>query len=144
VPPELVAVINGALTKDPERRFGSAAAMAFMLAEVLKLAPPGADPQLALGQAVAGVRQRMGVKRNPSDADHLPTWKWQGAPATPAASNAAATSPAKVLAEKGKFETGPAPGSFVGHEAESVDVDLEFSKPDLTVEPVTLTPKPKK
>jgi serine/threonine protein kinase len=146
VPPELIAIVNGALTKEPERRFGSASAMAYMLADVLKLAPPGLDPQLALGQAVASVRQRMGVKRNPTDADHLPTWKWQGAPHAPQASNAAATSPARVLAEKGRVETGPAPGSgdFVGNDAESVDVDLEFSKPDLTVEPLTLTPKPKK
>jgi len=46
-----------------------------------------------------------------------------------------------VLAEKGRVEAAPA-GSLVGHEAEAVDI--EFSKPDLTVEPVTLTPKPKK
>ena len=142
VPPELVAVINGALTKEPDRRFGSAQTMAFMLAEVLKLAPPGPDPQLALGQAVAGVRQRMGVRRNPPahNSDNVPTWKWQ-TPPPPGVSHGAATSPAKVLAEKGRVEAAPA-GSLVGHEAESVDI--EFSKPDLTVEPVTLTPKPKK
>jgi serine/threonine protein kinase len=141
VPAELIGVINGALTKEPDRRFGSAHAMAFMLSEVLKLAPPGADPTQALGHAVANARQRMGVKRNPVDGDHLPTWKWQ-AQQPPAPSNAAATSPAKVLAAQGKVEIAT-PGSFVGHEAESVDI--EFSKPDLTVDPVPLTtPKPKK
>jgi serine/threonine-protein kinase len=138
VPQELIAVINGALTKEPDRRFGSASAMAFMLSEVLKLAPPGADPAGALGQAVVTARQRLGVKRNPLDGDHVPTWKWQGSPATPPVSHASATSPAKILSEKGKVETA---GGLVGHEAEAVDIDLEFSKPDLTVEPVPLTPK---
>jgi serine/threonine-protein kinase len=151
VPPALVAVINGALTKDPERRFGSAAAVAFMLAEVLKLAPPGVDPQAALGTAVADVRARLGVRRNPLDADHVPTWKWQAPPPAgphlPAAVAAGtepgpegtrgpgegAVSPARALAERGVVET----TTTVDHEAEAVDI--EFSKPDLTVEPLPLT-----
>lgn len=142
VPAELVAIINGALAKEPDRRFGSAQAMAMMLAEVLKLAPAGADPQLALGQAVATARQRMGVRRNPAahNSDNVPTWKWQ-TPPVPGAAPTSAPSPAKVLAEKGRVEAAPA-GSLVGHEAEAVDI--EFSKPDLTVEPLPLTPKPKK
>ncbi len=144
VPDELLAVINGALTKEPDRRFGSAASMAFMLSEVLKLAPPGADPQAALGGAVVAVRNRLGVKRNPLDADHVPTWKWQ-APPPPGASAAAAVSPAKALAERGKVETSAHDSALVASHAEAVDVDLEFSKPDLTVEPLPLTtPKPKR
>jgi serine/threonine-protein kinase len=143
VPDELLAVINGALTKEPDRRFGSAAAMAYMLAEVLKLAPPGADPQAALGGAVVAVRQRLGVTRNPLDADHVPTWKWQ-APPPPAAAAAAATSPARVLAG-GKVETSAHDSGLVASHADAVDVDPEFAKPDLTVEPLPLTtPKPKR
>jgi eukaryotic-like serine/threonine-protein kinase len=116
VPQELVAVVNSALAKSPDARFGSASAFAFMLAEVLKLAPPGADPNTGLGTAVADVRQRLGVKRNPMDADHVPTWKWQAPPPPGPASTA------KVLSEKADDS-----------------VDIEFSKPDLTVEPLPLT-----
>lgn len=124
VPEELVAVVTSALAKSPDARFGSASAMAFMLSEVLKLAPPGQDPTAALGAAVADVRARLGVRRNPVDADHVPTWRWQAPPV-------------KSLADAGKVETAGAPGDD--------SVDIEFSKPDLTVEPLPLTtPKPKR
>lgn len=113
IPEDLIMVINGALAKDPESRFGSASAMVYMLSEVMRQAPPGADPQTSLGAAVAAIRQQMGVKRNPlTDADHVPTWKWQ-APA------------------------GAAEPSTDG------SIDIEFSKPDLTVEPLPLD-KPKR
>ncbi len=133
VPDELIAVIDGALAKEPDRRFGSAAAMIFMLAEVLKLAPPDADPQAGLGAAVAAVRQRLGVNRNPLDSDHVATWTWQAQQP----SMASPTSPAKVLAEKGRFEAAAptVPPPMEGHES----IDVEFSKPDLTVEPLPLT-----
>ena len=154
VPPELIAAISGALVREPDRRFGSAATMAFMLTEVLKLAPPGADPQVALGQAVADVRRRLGVHRNPVDGDHVPTWRWQAPPPEPAG-------PARTLAGAGKVETAPpaggagamggagaagAAGAAGGAGAAPADteaIDIEFSKPDLTVEPLPLTPKRK-
>ncbi len=129
VPAELVAVVTSALAKSPDARFGSAAAMAFMLSEVLKLAPPGQDPSSALGSAVADARARLGVKRNPVDGDHVPTWRWQVAP----------VAPAKVLADTASVvvETMSPPTDE--------SIDIEFSKPDLTVEPVPLTtPKGRK
>ena len=50
LPSELIAIIERALAKEPAERFGSASSFAFMLGEVLRYAPPGADPQLTLAQ----------------------------------------------------------------------------------------------
>lgn len=90
LPPDLVTVIERALAKKPDDRFGSAASFAFMLGEVLREAPPGDDHQATLGAAVTDARARLGVKRNPSPlaSENIPTWRY--AQPTKAAAIAAA------------------------------------------------------
>ncbi|MBP8808436.1 MAG: serine/threonine protein kinase [Kofleriaceae bacterium] len=79
LPDELIAIIERALAKDPAHRFGSAASFAFMLGEVLRYAPPGADPQGLLGQRVAEHRAQLGQRRSSAvlNSDNVPTWTYQ-------------------------------------------------------------------
>jgi serine/threonine protein kinase len=127
LPPELIAVVNSALVREPEQRLASANTFAFMLGEVLKLAHLAGDSQAALGAAVVEARRQLGVRRNAAMmSDHVPTMKWQ----TPPVTEPARPTPRPAVA----------PASPVAHDG---SVDIEFSKADLTVEPIPLT-KPKR
>ncbi len=106
LPEELIAVIDRALTKAPDQRFGSAASFAFMLGEVLRLAPPGGDAQTTLGQAVAEARKPKAPPRPvaavPQTSEQLPTGRWGEQPkvtarTAPAPPPAAQTRPGKPL-----------------------------------------------
>ena len=144
VPDELIAVVDRALAKEPDARFGSAASFAFMLAEVLKLAPPGGDATSTLGNAVADARRELGVKRNPAsgDTDHVPTWTWT----TPSTTTTPARTPPPAVPTVGSAKTPPPPPPSrppAARPAQDESIDIEFSKPDLTVEPLPLT-RPKR
>ena len=77
VPDELIAIIERSLAKRPEDRWGSASSFAYMLGEVLRHAPPGADPQSSLGARVAEARARLGLRKNAgTPSDNLPTWTY--------------------------------------------------------------------
>ena len=84
LPSELIAIIERALAKEPADRFGSASSFAFMLGEVLRYAPPGADPQLTLAQRVAEHRARLGARRMNQviNSDNVPTWTYEKPKAT--------------------------------------------------------------
>ena len=77
VPEELVTIIERALAKKPEERFSSASSFAYLLGEILRHAPPGADPQSTLGTRVAEARARWGASRTSgTPSDNVPTWTY--------------------------------------------------------------------
>jgi len=112
VPPALGAVLDVALAPDPANRYGSAAEFASALSQVMKQAV-GVDPASALGLAVREARMRDGGKPEPAVDD--------------------GTTDAQL--PTGSF----APTVPQRRKRESVDV--EFSNPDVDVDPIPLTPK---
>ncbi len=64
VPPQLIGVLDIALSADPNNRYGSAAEFAHALSQVVKLAV-GVDPASALGTAVRELRARVMAQSAP-------------------------------------------------------------------------------
>ena len=160
LPDELVTIIERALAKKPEDRFGSASSFAYMLGEVLRHAPPGADPQSTLGARVAEARERLGLRRIAGlPSDNVPTWTYaqpaKGEATPPTATIAAPPTerPARPTAhtvQRGaskptavppKRSPDPQPG------ASTIDLDLgdvtEATAGD-SLDPIQLTPAMKK
>jgi serine/threonine protein kinase len=126
LPAELITAIDRALSKDPALRFPSARAMAFSLAEILRYAPQVTDAQQALGTNVIDARKRLGARARTVD-DSQPTQDW------------------KV---DGKRPTRPpiAPGLPPERPAPLVSdgsIDVEFSSPEIGVDPMLLTQRKK-
>lgn len=116
LPRALVEVIETALAKDPAKRYPSARTMAVALAEVLKTAQTQGDAQQLLGAAVTDARARLARRAaGPSPTDEQVTWSF-----------AIDVDPLVVTNQA------PVAGG---------SIDVEFSKPDLSVEPVPLTKK---
>lgn len=125
VPDELIAVIDHALKREPAERIATASAFATALSEVLRLAPQIGDAQAALGNAVIDVHRALTAMRQPVSVDQIPRVKAPRAvPPPPPPATAPPPHPAAPPA------AAPAPS------------ELEFSHPDLSVEPILLT-KPK-
>ncbi len=137
LPDELIAVVNGALAREPATRFGSAAAFASMLGEVLRMAPPAGDSQPDLGAAVAEARRQLGVAKPAAvlNSDHVPTQKWQAPPVSDPGRRTPRPPPLPPQSRASAAAPPPVP--------KDDSIDIEFSKPDLTVEPLPLT-KPKR
>jgi len=111
VPRELIVVIERALAKEPDHRYGSAHQMAFALAHVMRHhSNMTGDGQSALGTAVLEARKLLGI-RVPG-IDDQPTWNFD-------------LSDASTQVRTGE------------------SMQIEFSKPDVTAEPVPLD-KPKR
>jgi eukaryotic-like serine/threonine-protein kinase len=125
LPPELVAAIEKALTKDPKDRYPSARHMAFELAEILKLAEQTTDAQQALGTQVVDARRRLIARLKGLASDHQPTWNYE-------------------MDRKPTRSPVPGVSPTVGGEgaAESA-IDIEFSAPDLSADPLPLTQRKK-
>ncbi len=133
IPKKLVEVVEQSLMADPGKRLPSARTMAVALAEVLKTAASNGDAQLALGTAVTEIRLRSA--RATSGKDDQPT-----------ASFAIDVEPVTINSKPPKDDPAPArprPAHRTAETMQAVDVDLEFSKADLTVEPLELTTRKK-
>jgi serine/threonine protein kinase len=129
LPAELIAAVDRALSKDPAHRFGSARAMAFALAEILRYAPAVTDAQQALGSNVLDARKRLGARaRTVDDSQPTQDWKVDGKRPTrpPIAPGLPPERPAPV-------PPGPNDGS----------IDVEFSSPEIGVDPMLLTQRKK-
>jgi serine/threonine-protein kinase len=126
VPPELIGVIERALAKDPVHRFPAARTMAFALAEILRYAPANMDAQQALGRSVAESRQRLGARAKTVD-DAQPTWDYK-----------VDKKPTKPPVSPGlPPERAPLPGRPTD------SIDIEFSSPEIGVDPMLLTQRKK-
>jgi len=130
VPPELVAVIEKALSKNPADRHATARDMAFELAEILKGADATTDAQSALGANVVEARRRLVAKAKGLYTDHQATWADK--PAARVAAQAAEPPPPPAPA---------APGPAATTHGQSIDI--EFSAPDMNSEPVPLITRKK-
>jgi serine/threonine-protein kinase len=150
VPVELVAAIEQALKKDPNDRYASARQMAFALAEILKGATQTSDAQQLLGASVIEAKKRLAAKlpKGKVTTDTVPTWIGEmdkkvtlpprasvpgvaPRPATPPV-------PAPVVPAPSPTALGDAiDGALDG------SVDVEFSAPDLSVDPLPLTTRKK-
>jgi eukaryotic-like serine/threonine-protein kinase len=135
LPKRLVEIIEQSLMADPGKRFPSARTMAVALADVLKTTASTGDAQQALGTAVSEIRLR--TARQVSGKDEQPT-----------ASFAIEVEPVTITSRP------PKPDETVGpttartrpahRTAETMPaVDIEFSKPDIDVEPLELTTRKK-
>jgi serine/threonine-protein kinase len=141
VPDDLIAIIDRSLLADPAKRFPSARSMAFELAEVLKRAQSTGDAQAALGNAVHEARMRLAKRASPNPTDEQQTWSFaidvdplviaNKPPVQDHAAPAGGTGP-------GAWKSSPAPPG-----PKTTSIDVEFSKADLTVEPLPLTNKKK-
>jgi serine/threonine protein kinase len=124
IPAALVTAIETSLRKDPKQRFESARQMAFTLAEILKSAQATTDAQQALGTTVLEAKRRLATRAKGA-TDNQPTWAYDlekkptrppvpGVPPAPA----------------------PPPPS-------DQSIDVEFSAPDLSADPLPLTQRKK-
>jgi serine/threonine protein kinase len=127
LPAELIAVIDRALAKDPDHRFPSARTMAFALAEILRYAPQVTDAQQALGQSVIEARRTLGSGAKISD-DTQPTWDFK-------VDGRKSTRPPAA--------PGLPPERTAPRLAGDMNADVEFSAPDLSVDPMLLTQRKK-
>jgi serine/threonine-protein kinase len=125
LPTELVAAIERALAKDPAHRFPSARSMAFALAEILRYAPAVTDAQQALGANVIEARKRIGSRARTVD-DTQPTMDWKVE---------AAKKPTRPPQVPGLPPERPAMGDG--------SIDVEFSSPEVGVDPMLLTQRKK-
>jgi serine/threonine protein kinase len=127
LPAELITAIDRALSKDPALRFPSARAMAFSLAEILRYAPQVTDAQQALGTNVIDARKRLGARaRTVDDSQPTQDWKVDGKRPTrpPIAPGLPPERPAPPLVSDGS-------------------IDVEFSSPEIGVDPMLLTQRKK-
>ena len=133
LPAELIAIIERALAKEPGDRFGSASSFAFMLGEVLRYAPPGADPQLTLAQRVAEHRARLGARRvnQVINSDNVPTWTYEKPkPTVPGVPSL-------------RRDASPPPPPL--SPASSIDIEIADPEPlGTSADPIPLTTKKKK
>lgn len=147
VPDELIAIIERALAKKPEDRWGSASSFAYMLGEVLRHAPPGADPTQTLGTRVAEARDRLGLRRHAAvPSDNVPTWTYAQPAKAEAPAPAASTSGTRAIAHTVSRKTGPmkaepSPGSTIELE---IATSGERSAAGDSKDPIQLTPTMKK
>ncbi len=152
LPPELVAAIEQALKKDPNDRYASARQMAFALAEILKGATQSVDAQQALGSPVIEAKKRLLQKAKQQGKvaavnDATPTWVGE--------LDKKVTLPprASVPGVPPRPATPPVPPPVVSPTAAidaaldsadgSTSIDVEFSAPDLSVDPLPLTTRKK-
>ena len=137
IPAELVKVVDRALTRDPADRYQSARAMAFALAEILKNATASTDAQQALGTNVIESRRRLASRAKSVD-DSQPTWDWkldaQKRPTRP-------PPPPPTPGLPPERPTGPQ--AAVAAPQSDGAVEVEFSAPDLTSDPIALTQRKK-
>jgi serine/threonine protein kinase len=132
LPAELIAAVDRALSKDPAHRFGSARAMAFALAEILRYAPAVTDAQQALGSNVLDARKRLGARARTVD-DSQPTQDWKVDGKRPTRPPIAPGLPPERPAPMPPGPPGPNDGS----------IDVEFSSPEIGVDPMLLTQRKK-
>jgi serine/threonine protein kinase len=140
VPPALVTAIETALKKDPKARYESARAMAFALAEILKGSQATTDAQQALGTTVIEAKRRLATRTKGSDNQE--TWAYElgekdrkkppPGVADPVEPPIAGASGGSALA---------VPTTIPPTSNESIDV--EFSAPDLSADPLPLTTRKK-
>jgi serine/threonine protein kinase len=131
LPAELVAAIDRALSKDPAHRFPSARAMAFALAEILRYAPQVTDAQQALGSNVLDARKRLGARARTVD-DSQPTQDWKLEGKRPTRPPIAPGLPPE--------RSGPPMPPMPPNDG---SIDVEFSSPEIGVDPMLLTQRKK-
>lgn len=129
IPPALIGAIENALEKDPKDRFESARAMAFTLAEILKSSHATTDAQQALGTTVMEAKRRLAA-RTKGITDNQPTWAYdlEKKPTRPPVPGVSAA-------------PGDVPPVMASPSDQSIDV--EFSAPDLSTDPLPLTQRKK-
>jgi serine/threonine-protein kinase len=128
VPPALVTAIETSLKKDPKQRFESARAMAFALAEILKSAQQTTDAQQALGTTVVEAKRRLANKQK--GTDNQPTWAYEHEQPD------VTKKPPPGMSDAPKMPPTTPPTS-------DQSIDVEFSAPDLSADPLPLTQRKK-
>jgi serine/threonine protein kinase len=131
VPPALIAAIETSLKKDPKQRYESARAMAFALAEILKSAQATTDAQHSLGTTVLEAKRKLAARTK--GADNQPTWAYEMKKPPPGVSD---PETAPTLPPVPPTPAVPTPTS-------DQSIDVEFSAPDLSADPLPLTNRKK-
>jgi serine/threonine-protein kinase len=147
VPPALIAAIETSLKKDPKARYESARAMAFALAEILKSSQATTDAQQALGTTVIEAKRRLASRTK--GTDNQATWAYElgekdkkKAPPGVAEHPDGAPNPVPPGASGGVASTLAAAPAVTSPTSEQ-SIDVEFSAPDLSADPLPLTTRKK-